>query len=65
MFGGEFCVGDEGVEAVGSAVGGEIDGAAGKAVLGEEDWSGLECPACLGINLTHSSVSAYVCGISL
>lgn len=41
----EVDVGDEGSEAVGSAVGFEVESEAGEAVLGEEDWGGLERPA--------------------
>ncbi|KAK9922087.1 hypothetical protein M0R45_030568 [Rubus argutus] len=40
----EVDVGDEGSEAVGLAVGLGVESEAGKAVLGEEDWGGLEGP---------------------
>lgn len=41
----EVDIGDEGSEAVGLTVGFEVESEAGEAVLGEEDWGGLEGPA--------------------
>lgn len=59
----EVDVGDEGSEAVGSAVGFEVESEAGEAVLGEEDWGGLEGPAdVVAVAVDHEDDATWTVG---